>query len=165
MRQSRRAKRMERHHRRGRAGGALNLVALMDIFTILVFFLLVNASNVQPGGRAVRLPESVADETPRETLVITVSQRDVLVQGRRVATVDEVLGAETEVIAGLKEELDYQAKRRPLSGDDSAHRRQVTIMGDRRIPYHLLRRILVTCTESDYNLVSLAVIQRPEEKG
>ena len=40
---SARAKRMERHHQRAKGGSSLNLVSLMDIFTILVFFLLVNA--------------------------------------------------------------------------------------------------------------------------
>ncbi|MCH8101169.1 MAG: biopolymer transporter ExbD, partial [Proteobacteria bacterium] len=38
-----RAKRMEKHHKRNKAMGTLNLVSLMDIFTILVFFLLVNS--------------------------------------------------------------------------------------------------------------------------
>lgn len=46
MEMSRRARRMERHHARNKQP-ALNLVSLMDVFTILVFFLLVSSSNVQ----------------------------------------------------------------------------------------------------------------------
>ena len=42
-----RAKRMEKHHKRNKSTAALNLVSLMDIFTILVFFLLVNSSDVE----------------------------------------------------------------------------------------------------------------------
>ena len=44
---SARAKRMEKHHKRNKGTAALNLVSLMDIFTILVFFLLVNSSDVE----------------------------------------------------------------------------------------------------------------------
>jgi len=48
MQKSHRAARMDRRHKRGKkAGVALNLVSLMDIFTILVFFLLVNSTNVE----------------------------------------------------------------------------------------------------------------------
>ena len=63
MQMSRRALRMERHHKRHRSRGGLNLVSLMDIFTILVFFLLVNSSEVQtlPNAKDLELPESIAD--------------------------------------------------------------------------------------------------------
>ena len=57
MNKSKRAKRMERHHAR-RKQPALNLVSLMDIFTILVFFLLVSSSNVHqlPKKKDINLP-------------------------------------------------------------------------------------------------------------
>lgn len=47
MKQSLRAKRMAKHHRRLNQAPKMNLVSLMDIFTILVFFLLVNSSDVE----------------------------------------------------------------------------------------------------------------------
>ena len=60
MAKSARAKRMAKHHRRNKGKGTLNLVSLMDIFTILVFFLLVNSSDVQtlPNAKDLQLPES-----------------------------------------------------------------------------------------------------------
>ena len=81
MKMSRRARRMERHHQRRKDSG-LNLVSLMDIFTILVFFLLVSSSSVQqlPSSKDIRLPTSVAKKAPKETLVIAVTQKDILVQ-------------------------------------------------------------------------------------
>ena len=68
MNTSRRAKRMERNHKRNKQS-SLNLVSLMDIFTILVFFLLVSSSNVQqlPNSKDISLPTSVADKAPKET--------------------------------------------------------------------------------------------------
>ncbi len=82
MKASKRAKRMEKHHLRNKASG-LNLVSLMDIFTILVFFLLVSSSSVQqlPKKKDIRLPTSVAKKVPTETVVIMVSKNNILVQG------------------------------------------------------------------------------------
>ena len=67
---SARAKRMEKHHRRHKSGTALNLVSLMDIFTILVFFLLVSSSEVEvlPNAKDIQLPEAIAQEKAKETV-------------------------------------------------------------------------------------------------
>ena len=71
---SARAKRMEKHHKRNKASGGLNLVSLMDIFTILVFFLLVSSSEVQtlPNAKDMTLPESIAEKKPEENVVVLI---------------------------------------------------------------------------------------------
>src|SRR5262249_24737148 len=86
----------------------LNLVSLIDIFTILIFFLLANASEVEvlPSAKAVRLPESTAEKSPKETVVVVVSNEDILVQGRKVASVADAMKAEGDLIEPLKTELD-----------------------------------------------------------
>ncbi|MDZ7767644.1 MAG: biopolymer transporter ExbD [Woeseiaceae bacterium] len=71
---SARAKRMDRRHERAKKGGSLNLVSLMDIFTILVFFLLVNSSDVEvlPNAKDIQLPQSIAEEKAKESVVILI---------------------------------------------------------------------------------------------
>lgn len=168
MKQSRRAKRMERHHQRNRRRVGLNLVSLMDIFTILVFFLLVNSSDVQemPSHKAIKLPESVAEQKPRETVTVMVTADDILVQGRRVAGTADALAAEALVIEPLKAALEDQARRRLAGSDDpEASRGEVTVMGDRSIPYRILKRVMATVTEAGYGQVSLAVTRKGEQKG
>jgi biopolymer transport protein TolR len=165
MKMSRRARRMERHHKRNRGRAALHLVSLMDIFTILVFFLLVHSGDgeVLANANAVRLPESVADKQPKPTLVVTVGDHDILVEGRRVAGVDEAM-AGGDIIDPLKAELDYQASRTPIvAGRASA--REVTIMGDKEIPYRLLKKIMLTCVRASYENISLAVLQKQQGGG
>lgn len=141
MQMSRRAKRMQRHHKRAKGGSAINLVSLMDIFTILVFFLLVNSSDVQniPSTKEIKLPESIAEQRPKETLFIIVSETDMLVQGRPVASVQEVLASTENIITPLKQELEYQANRSNIPAEEEA-RREITILGDKRIPYRLLKK-------------------------
>ncbi|MDP1693246.1 MAG: biopolymer transporter ExbD [Burkholderiaceae bacterium] len=151
-------KRAERNSR-NKTGLDMNLVSLIDIFTILIFFLMSSAAGVEilTPGKGVSLPQSSADKAPKETLVITVSGPDILVEGRRVATVNEALAAEGDLIAGLKEELDLQAKRVVIRTESQAQGKAITIMGDKTLPYALLRKVMVTAARADFSEVSFAV--------
>jgi len=166
---SRRAKRMERHHERHKKGGGLNMISLMDIFTILVFFLLVSSTTVQdlPSTKKIKLPESIADKLPKETVVIVVSNEDILVQGNKVVDVKSVIDSDKPDIAQLKEALLNQAKRIIVkkTPDGKPINRDVTIMGDKEIPYRLLKKIMYTCTLASYGNISLAVTRKTEQSG
>ena len=165
MAESRRAKRMEKQHRRRKIGAGMNMVALMDIFTILVFFLLVNQSGIQPQGAKINLPKSTIEKVPGDTLVITVSNQDIIVQGRKVAEVGQVLATDDLVIPGLQQELTYLSKKERVLDSKPKEERPVTIMGDREIPYKLLKRIMLTCTQTGYSQVSLAVTRTKGGQG
>lgn len=162
-----RAKRMEKHHKRNKGAGGLNLVSLMDIFTILVFFLLVNSSDVQTleNQKDLELPESISELKPEETVVITIGSTDILVQGSPVANIEEVMANKGNDIPALREALLSQNDRvlRREAQDDIAGR-EVTILGDKDIPYRLLKKVMKTCTDSDYGQISLAVVQKSSEK-
>ena len=164
MKMSRRARRMERHHKKAKTP-ALNLVSLMDIFTILVFFLLVSSSNTQqlPSSKDLRLPTSSSQTIPDETLVIAVTQEDVLVKGISVAKVAEVLAGSDEVIPGLKDELDFLAAGSNPAG--AGQGRRVTIMGDENISYDLVRKILTTCQQANYTRIAFAAVQKTKPKA
>ncbi len=173
MKVSRRARRMRRHYGRMHKTGGLNLVSLMDIFTILVFFLMVNSSDVKvlQQNPSITLPESTAKLDTKETIVLTVVGDDILIQGRKVSSLSE-LSASTdginsaEGINGIKKELEYQASRNKhlLTADNAPVGLPITIMGDKDIPYHMLKKIMASCVEANYTNISLAV-SRMVKKG
>lgn len=140
----------------------MNLVSLIDIFTILIFFLLSSVSGVEllSSPKAVKLPVSTADKAPRETVVVVVSGDDILVEGRKVSSVAEAMGVQGDLIAPLKAELDVHASRQVLRSDSQNQARTVTIMGDRDIPYQLLRKVMVTAARANYSDVSFAVTRK-----
>ncbi|MEM9624213.1 MAG: biopolymer transporter ExbD [Pseudomonadota bacterium] len=149
------AQRRRQRQKKGKAAG-LNLVSLMDIFTILVFFLMVNSSEVEvlQSSSKIKLPDSTSEQRPDNNLVISVSQDDLVVQGRPVARIAELAMLKEPTIDGLREELEYQANRR---GETPEGGYEVTVMGDKELPYWLLKRILLTCQNTDFAQVSLAV--------
>jgi len=164
MKQSRRAKRMERHYKRNKGAPSFNMVSLMDIFTILVFFLLANSGEgeVLPSTRNIELPESIAEQKPRQNVVVMVTATEILVQGSRVISVSEVENSKGLVIEPLKAALERQNQRRILRGAaaDKAKPLEVTIMGNKLIPYRLLKKVMATSTEAGFGKISLAVMQK-----
>ena len=146
--QTRRARRMDRNHKLNKRVG-LNLTSLMDIFTILVFFLLITSSSAPqlPNSKDIKLPTSVAEKVPEETLVIAVTDKDILVQGRRVASVVEVMQSEDILIVGLKDELLFRAKNSARVSDDTEEMggRTATIMGDEKLSPRQLYENRICC--------------------
>jgi biopolymer transport protein ExbD len=148
---SRRARRLERARTRG---PELNLVSLMDIFTILVFFLLVNAGEVEvlPSPRGIVLPQSAAEQRTEPSPVVMVTPTEILLQGERIAERAAVERSPEQNIPALQAAL----AQLPRAGEA----RRVTIMGDRGIPYELLRKVMLSCSQAQYDQIALAVIRR-----
>lgn len=151
---------------RNQTGLDMNLVSLIDIFTILIFFLLSSATGVEilPSYKAVSLPRSTTEKSPLETIIITVSATDILVDGRKVADVADVLAKPgVDLIEPLKAELELlQANRQVVRKENEAQSKAVTIMADKAIPYQLLRKVMVTATRANFSDVSFAVIRKLE---
>lgn len=173
MKMSHRAKRMQRFQKRGK-GAPLNLVSLMDIFTILVFFLLVSSSSVQqlPSTKDIKLPTSIAKKAPKETIVIMVTADSIVVEGRKVADVNEIMASKEEIIPGLVTELKFQEGKLnnaqaqlpvipdPANPAPPNPGKSVTIMGDENTSYDVLKRVLATCRQANFRKIAFAAMQK-----
>jgi len=162
MKESMKARRLQRKRKQKTQLTKLNLVSLMDIFTILVFFLMVNTSEVQvmQNNKAIELPKSVSKESADDNLIITVTTHAVLLQGMKIISVDELERLKTENITALTAELDYQmTKRGNISAEELASGLAINIMADKTVPYSLLKKIMQTSAAAGYSNISLAVSQ------
>ena len=163
MRNSRRIKRMSRN--RGKIT-KMNLTSLMDVFTILVFFLLVNSGSVEilESPKNMTLPESRVETKPRETIVILVSAEEVLVQGKFVALVADILSGESSTMENIKLRLaELTASIIGTSTLTVAASQEVTILADKSVPFMVIKQIMSTCTREGYENVSLGVIQKASQ--
>jgi biopolymer transport protein TolR len=160
--------RIKRHRKRKHGtegGGHMTLVPFIDMLMILVVFLLVHTSDVDvlPNSKNISIPESISDKKPTPSVVVMITKDDLLVDGRSVAKVSDVMAATDAVIEPLKQALQSQADTvlADAAKQDLA-KREVTILGDRHTPYSVLRKVMATCTDADYGKVSLAVIEREQ---
>ena len=161
--------RIKKHRQRTHHGSHKAQVPFIDMLTMLVVFLLLHSSDVEilPNTKNITIPESVAELKPRETVVVMVTTQEVMVNGRPVAKVaDLVANNDQVVIEPLREALKQQvdSSLRTASQEDLADR-EITIMGDKNTPFSVLKKVMATATAADYGKVSLAVIQREVVSG
>lgn len=158
----RNTRRMQRLSRFQPKVSKMNLTSLMDVFTILVFFLVMNsgpAEVLDPGD--VVLPESVVETKPSETVVINVGKETVLVQGEPVARIADIVagdGGDIEPIMARLAEL--QSRVIGVRTQAVAESPAVTILADKSIPFSVVKQIMSSCTAQGYTRISLAVIQK-----
>ena len=118
-----------------------------------------------PNAKDIQLPESIAEQKAKESVVIIIGEENIIVQGTPIVKVSDVMRRRGNDIPELRQALLSQNDRvlRKEAQDDIAGR-EVTIMGDKDIPYRLLKKVMATCTESEYGKISLAVLQKSSDK-
>ena len=163
MRLSSRARRMIIHQERNRAGVALNLIPMIDILSVMVSFLLVYSTEVEvlQNTKGVEIPESIAEQKPRETVVVMVTRDELLVQGNPVMTVAQIRATKDVVLRPLKDALERPTVAMPRAVmEREVAARELTVMGDKAVPYEVIKKVMATCTDANFGRISLAVLQK-----
>ena len=163
MRESRRMKRMERNNSKTNYA-RLNLIPMLDVLSVLVFFLLFHSFNGDMPEQRLALPQSVVETKPRGTVAISVTPEAVLIQGEPVvgtpALFDDRIGTVpqiTERLEQIERSMNNDTGNRPAGGNET---REITLLADKTIPFNVLKKIMTSCTASGYGKISLAVIQK-----
>ena len=139
----------------------LNLIPLIDIMSVMVAFLLVYTTDVEvvQNSRDIRVPLSHAEEKPKPSVVVMITTDELLVQGERIASIDEIRSASSPRIDALSAVLT-----RAMVGTDSVaeelESREVTVIADKSLPYEVVKRVMATCTREGYGHISLAVLEK-----
>ncbi len=160
---SRRTRKILREIRMRSREGELNVVSLIDIFAILVLYLLVNALVVEilPSPKALRLPESIAQEQPVQTVLILVTNQDIIVDNQRVMLTADAMASTVNVLPDLKYKLNEKELMQVKGGGPAdVTRGDVNIMADKSIPFHVLKKVMATCSDARFAKIALAVIEK-----
>jgi len=153
---------MLQHQLRHRVDGQLNLIPMIDILSVMVSFLLVYSTNVEvvQNSKGIEIPQSISQRQPRTTVVVMLTKQDLFVQGERVASVADIQATAGDIIGPLRAAL----KRPTLVGQEISEQdlanREITVMGDKSLPYEVLKKVMRTCTDADYGRISLAVLEK-----
>lgn len=156
---------MKRMGRRENKTVPMSLTSLMDVFTNLVFFLLISqgVTNVDEPPKEIRLPESYVDAKPRPTVNILVSEQAIMVQGEAIASTAEAMAADGDFIPAVRDRL-AQIKATSIGLNDQTRdgSSEVTILAHSQIPFKTMKKIMSTCTSAGYSKISLAVNQKTD---
>jgi len=142
------------------------LTSLVDIMVILLIFLIQSFSTegeIVTVSNELSLPKSSAKKKPAVNVVITVNNKFILVENQNVANVAEVLSNDEMVIPALGSWLKERRQTTEMISKYSTKttfKGNVTIVGDKRIKFRLLKKIMYTCGQQDFCNFSLAVEQK-----
>jgi biopolymer transport protein TolR len=166
MKYTRRMKRMERNNRKGAIKGlGINLIPMMDVLCVLVFFLLFHSFNSTLPDAQITLPASVVEAKPRETVSIVVSPEVVMVQGEPVISTSKLLEDSSGIAYEVRDRLEQIERNIIETGAKTfAEGKEITLLADKTIPFKVLKKIMSTCTASGYGKISLAVMQKETQK-
>lgn len=153
---------LDRREKPKKAAG-LNLVSLMDIFTILVFFLLMNSGDSQEIEKAnfITLPDSQAKGSFQNELLITIGDEYITIGEEKIvdlSVVEKAKGKSIEDLAKALKEIKVKDESE-LTEFEKINGLPVTIMGDQDVPYMTLKAVMATCSQENFRDIALAVNQ------
>ncbi|MCK5147092.1 biopolymer transporter ExbD [bacterium] len=149
-------------HRHEKREVRLQLTSMMDMFTIILVFLLKTYSTqgqlVNPSND-LTLPSSRIQTIPEMGLDVTVSNDWILVNNKPVVRTAAVLASEDYLIGSVQQEmLKYANEAEKMESQYGAvFSGKVTIQGDKNIPYRLLMRVMYTCGQAKHPNMRLVV--------
>jgi len=161
-----RARRMQLHQLRRERDVELNLIPLIDIMSVMVAFLLVYSADVEviQNSKGVQIPQSIAEQKPKQSVVVMITKDQVFVQGELVTSIEEVREARTPQVEALRAVL-----ARPMLEDvavtEGLASREITVIADKSLPYEVVKRVMATCTREGYGRISLAVLEKDSTQG
>ena len=152
----------KKQHKTDPGEARLQLTSMMDMFVIILVFLLKTYSTqgqlINPS-QDLTLPSSMTQQMPELGLDVTVSSDWILVNGKPIEHTANVEAQDDYIIPGLQEELDKYAleaaRMEELYGAKFSGK--VTIQGDKYLPYRTLIKVMATCGQSDYPNMRLVV--------
>ena len=163
MRESRRLRRMAERNKKTHYA-RLNLIPMLDVLSVLVFFLLFHSFNGDMPEQKLALPQSVVETKPRGTVAISVTPEAVLVQGEPVVGTPDLFDDRIGTVPQITERLaEIESNTNNLTGSKKvaeAETREITLLADKTIPFKVLKKVMTSCTASGYGKISLAVIQK-----
>ena len=146
---------------------SLKLTSMIDMFTILLVFLLKSYSaegQIMSVAPDLQLPMSTAQKPPQTTSIIAITHDVILIDGTAVAKINDVMKSKNLLIPELLKELRTKrvlSERVGAISADMGFTGKISIQADKELPYLIIKKIMVTCGKVGFNDIMLAVT-KPE---
>jgi biopolymer transport protein ExbD len=154
-------KRRKAHKENKGDSAGMMLTSLMDIFIVLVLYLLVNQGTgveLDPPENVI-LPISGVDTAPRQSVVVVLSDRDVRVQGQSVVSMAEVVASDELEIAPIRQAIERIKAEAEQRADQNGMHTEVTIVADQFVPFKVLKKVMLSSSNAGFGKISFAVNQ------
>lgn len=166
----------------------LSLTAMVDMFTVLVIFLLQNFSGDQQYlivHKDIKLPKAESTKDLKPAFVVTISKTEVILDKTVIATVDEVKNQGEEwMITKLKDQLTEALQKAKIENTAKFQKQiqdvvnstkgqidseqnswnKITIEADKDVDFLTVKKVMYTVTESGAGEINFAVTKTPKNQ-
>src|SRR5260221_6460523 len=157
---------------RGKKQGyaTLMLTSLVDMFTIIVIFLLMNFSangEVLYMSKDIKLPDAYHGAQLERAPVISVSGEAVTFDCRMLLQTADMEKGDVLNVPALEDALrDEKRRYEQIHANDPDHpfRGLVNVQADRRIPFKVIKRVMFACNQSGFGNINFAALSREGSK-
>jgi biopolymer transport protein ExbD len=154
--------------RKGKGGDIkvvkIQITSLVDMMTMILVFLLKSFSadgDILTPSKGLTLPESTAKKKPEVALRISVTQQYLLVEGKALVNLEEMMGRKELVVPELAQVLESRRTNTEKIAENSTNvtfKGDVLIEADKKTRFKVLQRIMYTCGQTGFSNFSLLVL-------
>ena len=155
------------HKHKDDGGTELNVTPLVDMFTIMLIFLLLSFSaggQLQRMADDIMMPLSQSEVMVDFHLQVAFNMKEIFINGQKIPEDpaaylhnDELMMPNLfQILAREADILKEEASRNPLSQFSG----KIIIQADKNVPFRLLKKVMFTADRADFTRQSLVLYQR-----
>jgi biopolymer transport protein ExbD len=150
---------------------SLMLTSLVDMFSIIDIFLLMNFSangEILYMTKDIKLPSAQHGAQLERAPVISVSAEAVTFDGKQIATTEDMLKGDVLNVPELEDALREEKRRyEQIHANDPEHpfKGLVNVQADRKIPFKVIKRVMFSCNQSGFGNISFAALSKSASDG
>ncbi len=150
---------------------SLMLTSLVDMFSIIVIFLLMNFSangEILYMTKDIKLPSAQHGGQLERAPVISVSADSVTFDGKQIATTEDLQKGDVLNVPELEDVLREERRRyEQIHVNDPEHpfKGLVNVQADRKIPFKVIKRVMFSCNQSGFGNISFAALAKTAGEG
>ena len=153
------------HHGKKSVFADLLVTPLVDMFVIIVLFLIANFSatgEVLMMSKDISLPEAKNVQDIQSAPVVTVSKTEVLLSGALIGRVEDFTREEYLNIPLLEEKLRDERKKfedlHSAANDSGAFKGDVNIQADKQVEFRIIKRVMFSCASAGFGNINFATL-------
>jgi biopolymer transport protein ExbD len=149
----------------------LLITPLVDMFVIIVLFLIANFSatgEILMMTKDIQLPEAKNVSEVEMVPVVMVSNEEVVVDGTTVTRLSDLDNNEYLNIPALEEKLRELKKKtedlHAIAGDQEGFKGDINIQGHKEVQFKFIKKVMFSCATAGYGNINFAVMSKGESK-
>lgn len=144
----------------------LNLTPMVDMFTLIVIFLLQQFSatgEVLFMSKDIQLPDVQYGAEIARAPVVGVSAEAISLEGKRLVDIADIerddfvnIPQLEEALRDLKRAFEFMHQNNP----DNPHKGDINIQADKKIPFKVIKRVMYSSTAAGYGNINFAALTK-----